>query len=42
MAKFTIDIPAGPIWNQEDAEKKCPMVCAARFGNCESGCLSLR
>ncbi|MBP5264341.1 MAG: mannan-binding lectin [Lachnospiraceae bacterium] len=32
MAKFTIDIPAGPIWNQADAEKKCPMVCAAHFG----------
>lgn len=23
----SIDIPAGPIWNQQDAEKKCPQVC---------------
>ena len=21
MAKFTVDIPVGPIWDQEDAEK---------------------
>jgi hypothetical protein len=21
------DVPAGPIWNQRDAERKCPMVC---------------
>jgi hypothetical protein len=32
MAKFTIDIPAGPIWDQKDAEKKCPIVCAAHLG----------
>lgn len=32
MAKFTLDIPVGPIWNQEDAEKKCPIVCAAYRG----------
>ena len=32
MAKFKVMIPAGPIWNQEDAEKKCPIVCAAHLG----------
>ena len=32
MAKFTVDIPAGPIWNQEDAAKKSPLVCAAHLG----------
>jgi hypothetical protein len=26
------DIPAGPIWDQKDAEKKCPIVCAAHLG----------
>lgn len=30
--KFTVDIPAGPIWNDEDAKKKCPIVCAAHMG----------
>lgn len=32
MAKFTVDIPVGPIWNQKDAEEKCPIVCAAHLG----------
>lgn len=32
MAKFTVDVPCGPIWNNEDAQKKCPIVCAARMG----------
>lgn len=32
MAKFTLDVPAGPIWNQQDAEKKCPIICAAHSG----------
>ena len=32
MAKFTLDVPAGPIWNQQDAEKKCPIICAAHLG----------
>ncbi|SEJ97436.1 Mannan-binding protein [Propionispira arboris] len=32
MSSFTVDVPAGPIWNQQDAEKKCPMVCAAHLG----------
>lgn len=32
MAKYTMDIPVGPILNQEDAEKKCPIACAAHLG----------
>lgn len=32
MAKFTVDIPAGPILDQNDAEKKCPIVCASYGG----------
>ena len=24
-----VDIPAGPIWNNEDAKVKCPVACAA-------------
>ncbi|XXT18856.1 mannan-binding lectin [Sorangium sp. So ce429] len=24
-----VDIPAGPIWNHEDAKVKCPVACAA-------------
>lgn len=32
MSKYTIDIPAGPIRNQNDAETKCPIVCAAHSG----------
>jgi hypothetical protein len=31
-SEFTIDVPAGPIWNQEDAETKCPIVCASYGG----------
>lgn len=32
MATFTIDVPAGPLFNQEDAEAKCPQACAAHLG----------
>ena len=32
IKRFTIDIPAGPIWNNDDARKKCPIVCAAHMG----------
>jgi hypothetical protein len=32
MSTFTTDIPVGPIWNQVDAEKKCPIACAAHLG----------
>jgi hypothetical protein len=33
MAKFTVDIPAGPIWDQKDAEKKCPLYARRILGN---------
>lgn len=32
MATFTVDIPVGPIWNNEDAKTKCPIACAAHLG----------
>jgi len=32
MATFTVDIPVGPIWNNDDAKKKCPIACAAHMG----------
>ncbi len=32
MAKFKIDIPAGPIWNQDDAQEKAPKIAAAHQG----------
>ena len=32
MATFTIDIPAGPIWNDDDAKEKAPKVAAAHQG----------
>ena len=31
-SEYTTDVLAGPIWNQEDAEKKCPVVCASYGG----------
>ncbi|MDP9793886.1 hypothetical protein J2S43_002398 [Catenuloplanes nepalensis] len=31
-AEFTMDVPAGPIWNHEDAKEKCPAVCASYGG----------
>lgn len=34
--EFTMDVPAGPIWNQEDAERKCPAICAS-FGGTWNG-----
>ncbi|AIT63281.1 mannan-binding lectin [Coxiella burnetii] len=27
--RFVKDFPAGPIWNQADAQNKCPPVCAS-------------
>lgn len=30
---FAEDVQAGPIWNQEDAETKCPVAAAAVHGN---------
>ncbi len=32
MATFKVNIPAGPIWNQEDAQEKAPKVAAAHQG----------
>ncbi|PIE86899.1 MAG: lectin MVL [Bacteroidetes bacterium] len=32
MSTFTIDIPAGPLWNDEDAKEKAPKVAAAHQG----------
>jgi hypothetical protein len=29
----TVDIQAGPIWDQQDAEKKCPKVCDENNGS---------
>ena len=31
-SEFTIDVPAGPILNQADAEKKAPIACASYGG----------
>lgn len=33
MAKFTVSIPAGPIWDNGDAKVKGPIVAAAHNGN---------
>lgn len=32
MSKFTVDIPVGPIFNNDDAKVKCPIACAAHLG----------
>ncbi|KAF5423815.1 MAG: Mannan-binding protein [Candidatus Methanomarinus sp.] len=32
MSEFTVNIPAGPIWNDEDAKVKGPIVAAAHLG----------
>ena len=32
MSTFKVNIPAGPIWNQEDAREKAPKVAAAHQG----------
>ncbi|MCE3252700.1 MAG: lectin [Cellvibrio sp.] len=32
MATFKVNIPAGPIWNQKDAEEKAPVIAAAHQG----------
>ena len=31
-SSFTVSVPAGPIWNNDDARTKAPMVAAARGG----------
>jgi Mannan-binding protein. len=30
--KFTLDVPAGPIWNNDDAKLKCDAICASYGG----------
>lgn len=32
MATFKVNIPAGPLWNDEDAKEKAPKVAAAHQG----------
>ncbi|KJY97487.1 MULTISPECIES: mannan-binding lectin [Pseudoalteromonas] len=32
MSTFKVNIPAGPIWDQKDAEDKAPLVAAAHQG----------
>lgn len=32
MAKFKVNIPAGPIWNNDDAKEKAPKIAAAHQG----------
>ncbi|WP_440874295.1 mannan-binding protein [Thalassotalea sp. PLHSN55] len=32
MSTYKVNIPAGPIWNQKDAEEKAPKVAAAHQG----------
>ncbi|MBN3561591.1 mannan-binding lectin [Aliamphritea spongicola] len=32
MSSYKVSLPAGPIWNQADAEKKAPMIAAAHQG----------
>lgn len=29
MATFKVNIPAGPLWNDEDAKEKAPKIAAA-------------
>ncbi|GAA1619407.1 hypothetical protein GCM10009828_054580 [Actinoplanes couchii] len=31
-SEFTMDVPAGPIWNHDDAKQKCPAICASYGG----------
>ncbi len=32
MSTYTVNIPAGPLWNDEDAKEKAPKVAAAHQG----------
>lgn len=32
MATFKVDIPAGPLWNNEEAQELGPRIAAAHFG----------
>ena len=31
-SEYTMDVMAGPIWSNEDAKQKCPVVCASYGG----------
>ena len=31
-SKYTMDVLAGPLWDNEDAEEKCPAICASYGG----------
>ena len=31
-SSYTMDVLAGPIWNNDDAQTKCPVVCASYGG----------
>lgn len=30
--EYTVDVPAGPLWSNADAEQKCPAICASYGG----------
>jgi hypothetical protein len=30
--QYTMDVPAGPIWSNDDAKAKCPAICASYGG----------
>lgn len=32
MSKFKVNIPAGPLWNNDDTKEKAPKVAAAHLG----------
>jgi len=32
MSKFKVNIPAGPLWSNDDAQKKGPFIAAAHLG----------
>jgi Mannan-binding protein len=31
-SEYTMDVPAGPLWSNEDAKTKCPAICASYGG----------
>ena len=32
MSTFKVNIPAGPLWNNDDAQKRAPFIAAAHLG----------
>jgi hypothetical protein len=30
--EYTMDVPAGPLWSDDDAKAKCPAICASYGG----------